>query len=136
MYLRQRAGEWNAATARHPRPRGAGESPGQRVHREVAAAKMVRRDLGDESLMCRTVEAFTDAEDPERQGDYDECARRAEVSHAAPAHYYKSRSFAPMPAVGIYPPPASRSFEAFVWVLDPDSSIVKRRSSVWLKRIK
>ena len=49
------------------RPDRSGEPPRQRVHREVAAAQVIGRDLGDERLVSRAVEALADPED--RQSD-------------------------------------------------------------------
>src|SRR5215831_6279893 len=42
------------------------EPPGERVHREIAAAQMIWGDLGDQRLVRRAVEALADAEDRER----------------------------------------------------------------------
>ena len=55
-----RGGEHEPAERRADR---SGEAPRERVHGEVAAAQVRGPDLGDERLMCRSVEALADAED-------------------------------------------------------------------------
>ena len=60
------------------RPDRAAEAPRERVDREVAPAKVLGADVGDERLVRRAVEAFADPEDPGREREGEERGRRVE----------------------------------------------------------